>query len=395
MSTRILVVEASSPAESMASLFSLLPQDVEVLRTRDREEALRRIAGDEVDLVFADGKAGVAGDGDLLQRARLARPEVLRLFVVDPIEREELGAAVLDAHGTIVRGRGEAAVRSEVVRAVELARRLNTPRLHNLLAHIDSLPTAPALWLEFSQRSKDPNTTVTDLGSIVQRDMGLTARVLAAVNSAIHGLRRTIVDPGEAASLMGLDALQSLILSVETMNRFDDKALKHFTVESVWQRSHQVAKAARAILEAERCDKRMVEEGYLAGLMHDCGELLLATCRADRFEFARTLALRDGALRHDLEARLFGVDHAHIGAHLMQRFGLPQGVIEAVAFHHEPSRWIEPDFSVLTAVHVASCAVEDPLREGGDGLALLDRAHLERTGRAARLDRWLELCRQA
>lgn len=394
MSTRILVVEASSPVESISTLFALLPQDVEVLRARNQDEAMQFIARDDVDVLLTDAHTGSADEGDLLQRARLARPELLRLFVVDQAERATLGASELEAHGTIVRGAGSHA-ELEVVRAVELARHLNTPRLQHLLSHIDHLPSAPSLWLEFTQRVKDPTATVADLGAIVQRDMGLTARVLATVNSAAFGLRRTIMDPGEAAALMGLEALQSLILSVETMKQFDDRLLKHFTVESVWQRSYQVAVATRAILEAERCDKRLVEEGFLAGLMHDCGELVLASCRAERFEFARSLAIRDGAARHDLEARLFGVDHAHIGAHLMQRFGLPQGVIEAVAFHHEPSRWMNEDFSALTAVHIASCAVEDPLRDGRDGLAQIDHTHLRAIGREGRLERWLQLCRQA
>jgi hypothetical protein len=70
-------------------------------------------------------------------------------------------------------------------------------------------------------------------------------------------------------------------------------------------------------------------------------------------------------------------------------------VIEAVAFHHQPSRWIERDFSPLTAVHVASCVLEDPLKEGGDGLRELDYAHLGSTGRSGRLERWIEACHKA
>jgi len=394
MNTRILVVEPSRSANSPSSLLALLPSDVEILRAKDGEEALQRIARDEIDLLLADGGA-LSDDDDLLQRARLARPEVLRLFVLDPLETGERAALSLDAHDTLARGADDARLREELSRAIELQRRLSTPRLQHLLRHVEHLPSAPALWQEFVARAKDPNTTVADLGAIIQRDMGLTARVLAIVNSAKSGLRRRIVDPGEAAAILGLEALQSLVLSVETMRAFDDARLKHFTAESVWLRSWRVACAARAILEVERCDKRLVEEGFLAGLMHDCGELVLANCRADRFEFARTLARRDGLVRQDIEARLFGVDHAHVGAHLMQRFGLPPGVIEAVAFHHQPSLWIEREFSPLTAVHVASCILEDPHKEGGDGLRELDHAHLAATGRSGRLERWIEACHKA
>jgi len=46
-------------------------------------------------------------------------------------------------------------------------------------------------------------------------------------------------------------------------------------------------------------------------------------------------------------------------------------------------------------VHIASCAVEDPLRDGRDGLAQIDHTHLRAIGREGRLERWLQLCRQA
>jgi hypothetical protein len=43
---------------------------------------------------------------------------------------------------------------------------------------------------------------------------------------------------------------------------------------------------------------------------------------------------------------------------------------------------------------VASCVLEGP-SAGGDGLRELDHAHLAATGRAGRLERWIEACRRA
>ena len=55
-----------------------------------------------------------------------------------------------------------------------------------------------------------------------------------------------------------------------------------------------------------------------------------------------------------VEEEVFGVAHHTVGASLLERMHLPAPIIEAVAFHDEPSRSLEPGCSAVTAVYAAN-----------------------------------------
>ena len=52
--------------------------------------------------------------------------------------------------------------------------------------------------------------------------------------------------------------------------------------------------------------------------------------------------------------------------YLLGLWGLPETVVEAIAFHHRPSDFVVDGFSLLTAVHVAE-ALEHELRSPASG----------------------------
>ena len=56
----------------------------------------------------------------------------------------------------------------------------------------------------------------------------------------------------------------------------------------------------------------------------------------------------------EAEEEVFGASHGEIGGSLLGYWGLPMAVVEAVALHHHPTRFLSDSFSPLTAVHVAN-----------------------------------------
>ena len=56
---------------------------------------------------------------------------------------------------------------------------------------------------------------------------------------------------------------------------------------------------------------------------------------------------------HVAEGRVIGASHAEVGAYLLGLWGLPYGVIEAVAYHHAPERARSAKFDILSALAVS------------------------------------------
>ncbi len=77
-------------------------------------------------------------------------------------------------------------------------------------------------------------------------------------------------------------------------------------------------------------------DAYTAGLLAHLGTLLLAQVRAEEYLLVFGQA-KSGAELADLERQAFGFDHAELGGCLLERWGLPEELAEAVRDHHRPS----------------------------------------------------------
>ena len=392
---RILVVDDEPKAiSSFVQVLETLPEGWSVSFARTDAEALEQMKEKACHICMTVRRSGKIDGKALLKQVKEQHPHTLRYLLSDDALPNTESSAGLEVHGAVPRGSSRVVLGRALARECAVLDAIDSPGLERLLENIDALPSLPTLYLEFVAATRNPNTTIEGLGAVISRDMALTAKVLQIANSPIFGVAQKIVNPGQAATILGLDMLRSLVLSVKAFDTFQAAKLAPRTLETVWDHSLKVAHFTRAILECERFDRAMTDEGFLAGMMHDSGELVLALNRPDRFAAARTLSLRDRCERFRLETRLFGASHERVGAHLLARWGLPTAVVEAVAFHHEPSRLPLHEFSIAIAVHVADQFAQVDLRERAvEDVPGIDHDTLARIGREARLELWHQACR--
>lgn len=367
----------------------------QILTAPSGADALALLDRESCDVVVSD--AGMPGmDGaELCQRVGERHPSVVRLMLVSDDERELAQRGAGHVHESVAKSCSSAMLHASLARGVALQDVLTHARLTNLVARLDHLPSMPALYFELVEAMKSPNATVESLGNIIAKDPGMTGKVLSIVNSTLFGLREKIVSPGQAATFLGLDTLKSLVLSVGVVSQFDEREMRDFSIQESWEHNMLVAQYARAILSCERATKTQLDEGFLAGMMHDAGKLVLVSNCPDRFEAAGLFAERDRAEREDVERRLFGGSHAAVGGYLLARWSLPVSVVEAVLYHHVPGQCREVEFGPLTAVHAANVLAQIDLSDGDAELAGLDHVYVEQLGLTDHVPRWIEACRAA
>ena len=172
-----------------------------------------------------------------------------------------------------------------------------------------------------------------------------------------------VVAPVDAVSRLGLDIIRSLVLAEHV---FGSCTAIDWQSERWWSHSMAIAHAARAIARCEQANHDLSVSCFTAGLLHDCGHLLMP---------------RDDAG----EAIDAGSMHAEIGAYLLGLWGLPDAVVETVAWHHAPGQGGATAFNPLMAVHVAQHLVvpaqsEDP--------TTLDAEWLTACGMHGRIEAW-------
>jgi len=96
------------------------------------------------------------------------------------------------------------------------------------------------------------------------------------------------------------------------------------------------------------------------------------------------------------EREVLGVSHGEVGAYLLGLWGLPAPIIEAIAFHHTPTRAVEKIFAPLTAVHIANvCDKDDGGKEEDDPSLQVDHEYLSSLNLGNRLSAWERICKES
>jgi hypothetical protein len=123
------------------------------------------------------------------------------------------------------------------------------------------------------------------------------------------------------------------------------------------------------------------------------GKCLLAANLPQRYGETLARAGTEGLKLVDVEASAFGTTHAELGACLLGIWGLPEAVLEAVAWHHFPARASDRRFTLLTAVHVANSLAYERMETSSAtavGGLTLDLEYLGSLGLKEKRNRWRE-----
>ena len=146
---------------------------------------------------------------------------------------------------------------------------------------------------------------------------------------------------------------------------------------------------AQAIARMENSEQKIVDEAFVAGLLHDVGKLVLASNFPGDYSRILGIGRHGSASLVAAEENTFGANHAEVGGYLLGLWGLPVPVVEAIALHHNPQQCTHMSFSPLTAVHAANALVNfDGVRDKVFRSSILDSSYLTLLGLDNRLSSW-------
>jgi putative nucleotidyltransferase with HDIG domain len=258
-----------------------------------------------------------------------------------------------------------------------------------LLSGLPSLPALPDVYLEVQAELASQDPSLERVGDIIGRDMAMTAKLLQLVSSAFFGLSRPITCPVEAAVFVGTETLKALVLSIQVFSQFE--GLKQFKVNALWRHCWTTAVLARQICDFEEVDPQRAGYAFVAGLLHDLGKLVIAANDPDKYRSAWELAHRRGISFWEAELELYQTSHAELGGYLLARWGLPEPVVEAVAFHHRPGLSRDRAFTPLTAVHAANVFSKEHVCDSDAVSQPVEVDYLQGIGLGDRVEQWQDL----
>ncbi len=359
------------------------------------EKALDLLEKDRFDVIVSDMRMPGMDGAELLTLVMKRYPEVVRIVLSGHSDREMILRSVRPAQQYLSKPCDAETLKSTVTRACALRDLLVEDSLKRVVSQMDSLPSLPKLYQEIMAEIQSEDPSIQKVGEIIAKDVGMTAKILQLVNSAFFGMPRHIENPQQAVTLLGLETVKALVLSVQIFSQFDGTKIPKKFLEGLWHHSMATGSYVRQILKTEEVGKNLADDTYMAAVLHDVGKLILAASFSDRYRELIKKSRENRLPIRYLEMEEFGTTHAEVGAYLMGLWGLPDAIVEALAFHHRLPQCPVQRFAPLIAVHVASALEHQANNEEQiDYSEELDTEHLNRLELADRLDPWKEACNE-
>jgi putative nucleotidyltransferase with HDIG domain len=354
-------------------------------------DAVQQLRGTPFDCVVMNLQARGIDPHRFFKEVMETSPEALRIGLTEPDERRSLQQSGAPVHQFLSRPLDPMILTAVLARAFAGQDFLLQEHFRKLVDSITSLPVLPAAYSAVMAELNSTDPSLERIGELIATDLGLSAKVLQLVNSAFFGLARPIAHPSEAATFLGTETIKSLVLALSVFSQFSLVRLKEFDPEELWQHCWTTGAIARRLCEFEETERAIADEAFMAGLLHDMGKLILAANYPALLEQNMAEAARKKIGLWEQEFLVHGASHAELGGFILRRWGLPQGVIDAVTFHHRPMLARIRTFSAVTAVHLANTLPRLLSPSQDSTQSTVDLGYLRALGLEERLEEWKQI----
>ena len=230
-----------------------------------------------------------------------------------------------------------------------------------VMGFVGDLPPLPQVASRVVALVEDPDTSARDVTEVIASDQALTAKILKASNSAYYGRSGKISALSQAVTLLGFQAVKNLVL-VHSLP-FGSSAAQspeQSLQQILWE--HSLGAALSARLLAAKKGSHDPEVAFVAGLLHDVGQIVFVMHGPDEFAAVLARAKESNRCITHLERQQYGFDHTVVGSAALEKWHLPSILVDAVATHHDP---VTREATVsLAAIVAAASALSHSLGMG-------------------------------
>jgi HD-like signal output (HDOD) protein len=320
------------------------------------EEALGILEVENIDVIITDMRMPSMDGAMLLGKVKKHYPRILRLILSGHLDEQKAINATGVAHQFMSKPCNTEMIKTTIEKSFSLRNHIKNENLLKMINGLGELPVLPDLYINIEEELQKKNISFTKINNLISKDIGLSVKLLQVVNSSFFGLRMPVSDITQAINFLGINFIKSLVLHISI---FSSKNLtlsyKKFC-EDVSIHSLLVASLAKKIALKESRDNKFVEDCFTASIIHDLGKIILLSI-SDYYIQVQSIVTNNNMDYNEAEYSLYQASHSEVGAYLLGIWGLPDEIVEAVCFHHTPSKSNSTECTPLTIVHIANALV--------------------------------------
>lgn len=224
-----------------------------------------------------------------------------------------------------------------------------------LVDKAEGLFSLPEVCRQLSRLLDDSDCTNIELAELISYDPVLAAKLIGMANDP-HDSEPPVDSISAAIARVGSNRLRGLLVSTTATNAFSRVESEIVEMDNYWHHSVCCALASETL--ARQLGLSLPEQLFVAGLMHDIGQLVIYQVVPDLASKVLRKAGEQESYRYRMEREIIGFTHADVGRELLSRWRLPEMIQQVVQFHHEPQlagKYTVPASIVHIATAVSNC----------------------------------------
>ncbi len=207
--------------------------------------------------------------------------------------------------------------------------------LEDLLSTDSDLSSLPEIYIKVSETLDDTYSTSAQIGSIVETDPALSARILKMVNSSFYGFPSKISTISQAINILGRARLRQILIGSMLGGVFSKVDNRILDLNQFWYSSIRTAILSLYICK-ETEHSQQADKLFTAGLLHKIGRLIIAQQLPQQAVLIQRSIKINGTTLLESEANILGFTHNEVGASYIERWGMPKALAEICRHYINP-----------------------------------------------------------
>lgn len=196
--------------------------------------------------------------------------------------------------------------------------------------NVADLFALPDGYLRVKELMDSDIASLDEIAEVIVLDPVLSAKVLKLANSALYSLPYQVETISKAMLVLGKTQVYNLILSIGIASACSKVDTSAIDLERYWEQSINAALIAKYL--AQRCSLKPADRFYVAGLLHNIGELVVL--QNEPQQAFRCQAYDADVLPWQLQKSELEFSYADCGAELLHLWQLPDSIVEPVALQN-------------------------------------------------------------
>ncbi len=216
---------------------------------------------------------------------------------------------------------------------------MSMPSVKNATAlDVGKIPSVPHVLLKLLEACHKIDVSFDELTDIIQKDAAISAKVISVANSPSYRQWNNIDNLNRLLVVLGLDTIKSIAITSAVHQFFSQFNVDmEKSMGSLWRGSLTCAYTAKSL--ATLTGYPSADEAYMAGLLHNIGQLVFLSNYPD--EYLKLLEDTNKDVELDSREReLWGATNSEIGALLVNQWNVGAFLSDAILYQHEPAESI-------------------------------------------------------